>query len=289
MTNKRLTHQVALITGASSGFGLLTALALAARGSKVIATMRDVQRGGELLEQAAREGVSEQIEILQMDVTDGDSIRSAVAGALARYGGIDILVNNAGIAVGGYAEDVSMEAWRRQMETNFFGLVAVTREVLPGMRSRRSGTVINVSSVSGLSGFPGYAPYAASKFAVEGFSESLRHEMLPFGVHVVLVEPASFRTPIWDKGFAGIERGENSAYAEKLEQVLAYSRRSAAGAPHPRKVAELIAKIAASRSPKLRYPVGRGARLLPAAKLLVPWKWLERIIASALARGSNEN
>lgn len=190
---------IALITGTSSGFGLLTALTLARRGYKVIATMRDLNRKDELVEQAEQAGVLERIHLMTLDVTDESSVASAIHAVTELFGRIDVLVNNAGFAVGGYVEEVSMEAWRRQMETNFFGLIAVTKGVLPIMRMQRAGLIINVSSVSGLTGFPGYAPYAASKFAVEGFSESLRQEMLSFGVRVVLVEPGSFRTPIWGK------------------------------------------------------------------------------------------
>lgn len=191
-------------------------------------------------------------------------------------------MNNAGFAVGGFVEEVSMETWRRQMETNFFGLIAVTKAVLPFMRAQRSGLIINVSSVSGLTGFPGYAPYAASKFAVEGFSESLRQEMLSYGVRVVLVEPGSFRTPIWGKGIAGIHSPEGSPYRARLEEVLRYSRRSAETAPDPQEVADLIARITAKRAPRLRYPVGKGSRVLMIGKALIPWKVLEGIISKSL-------
>ncbi|WP_019911674.1 SDR family oxidoreductase [Paenibacillus sp. HW567] len=274
--------KVALITGASSGFGLLTALALAGKGYKVVATMRDLSRQGELIRQAELAGVSGLIHLVTLDVTDAASIDSAVASIIESFGRMDVLVNNAGFAVGGYVEEVSMDEWRRQMETNFFGLVAVTKAVLPVMRRQREGLIINVSSVSGLSGFPGYGPYAASKFAVEGFSESLRHELLSFGIRVVLVEPASFRTPIWGKGLEGMHTSVDSPYREKLEEVLTYSRRSAETAPDPIRVAELIARITEMKAPKLRYPVGKGSRLLMIGKALLPWKTLEGIIARSL-------
>ncbi|MHA6529991.1 SDR family oxidoreductase [Paenibacillus sp. BAC0078] len=274
--------RIALITGTSSGFGLLTALALAGKGYKVVATMRDLSRQGELIRQAEQTGVSGQIQLMTLDVTDAASIDSAVASIIESFGRIDVLVNNAGFAVGGYVEEVSMDEWRRQMETNFFGLVAVTKAVLPVMRSQREGLIINVSSVSGLNGFPGYGPYAASKFAVEGFSESLRHELLSFGIRVVLVEPASFRTPIWGKGLEGMHTSADSPYREKLEEVLTYSRRSAETAPDPIRVAELIARITEMKAPKLRYPVGKGSRLLMIGKALLPWKTLEGIIARSL-------
>lgn len=273
---------VALITGTSSGFGLLTALTLACRGYRVIATMRDLERKNELVQQAEQAGILERLHLLALDVTDEASVASAVHTVTQHYGRVDVLVNNAGFAVGGFVEEVGMEAWRQQMETNFFGLIAVTKAVLPIMRVQRSGLIINVSSVSGLTGFPGYAPYASSKFAVEGFSESLRQEMLSYGVRVVLVEPGSFRTPIWGKGIAGIHSPEGSPYRARLEEVLRYSRRSAETAPDPQEVADLIARITAKRAPKLRYPVGRGSRVLMIGKALLPWKVLEGIISRSL-------
>ncbi|NQX43707.1 SDR family oxidoreductase [Paenibacillus tritici] len=273
---------VALITGTSSGFGLLTALTLARRGYRVIATMRDLGRQTELLQQAEQAGVLERIHLMTLDVTDEASIASALQAILGRFGRVDVLVNNAGFAVGGFVEEVGMAEWRRQMETNFFGLIAVTKAVLPLMREQRSGLIINVSSVSGLTGFPGYGPYAASKFAVEGFSESLRQEMLSFGVRVVLVEPGSFRTPIWGKGIAGIHSREGSPYQTRLEEVLRYSRRASETAPDPQEVAELIGRITAKRAPRLRYPVGRGSRVLILGKALLPWKLLEGIISKSL-------
>lgn len=206
----RMHDRVALITGTSSGFGLLTALKLAGQGFKVVATMRDLSRKGELEQQAEQAGLLKQLHFMTMDVTDSDSIQATISSVHETFGRIDVLVNNAGFAIGGFIEEISMEEWRQQMETNFFGLVAVTKAVLPVMREQKSGTIINVGSISGLSGFPGYAPYAASKFAVEGFSESLRHEMFPYGIRVVLIEPGSFRTPIWGKGMAQIRQVEDS-------------------------------------------------------------------------------
>ncbi|MCM3701847.1 SDR family oxidoreductase [Paenibacillus macerans] len=273
---------VAVITGTSSGFGLLTALTLARRGYQVVATMRDLERRHELEERAVREGVADRICCVRLDVTEHASIGSAVDEIFRRYGRLDVLVNNAGLAVGGFIEEVPMEDWRRQMETNLFGVIAVTRAVLPVMRAQHRGLVINVSSVSGLAGFPGYAPYAASKFAIEGFSESLRHELRPFGVRVVLVEPGAYRTPIWNKGIGEIRSDPGSPYRAQLEAVLRYSRKAAETAPDPQEVADLITRIAGMRAPRLRYALGQGSRLLIWGKALLPWKWLEWIIAKAL-------
>jgi len=275
--------RTALVTGASSGFGLLIALELARRGYRVAAAMRDLSRSDELLRAAEQAGIRRRIETVQLDVTDTASIEAAAADTLARYGRLDVLVNNAGMAVGGFVEEVPMEAWRAQFETNFFGLVAVTRAFLPAMREQRGGKIIQISSVSGRAGFPGFGPYAASKFAVEGFSESLRHETAKHGVQVALVEPGSFRTAIWSKGLAGMHTRPDSPYREELNALLAYTKRTAATAPDPQEVADLVGRLAERRKlSRVRYPVGRGARLLQLGSGLLPWRWIEAAVKRAL-------
>lgn len=273
---------VALITGTSSGFGMLTAISLAKSGYLVVATMRDLSRKEAIMRLAAEAGISDQLRYIRLDVTDPDSVTEAMDEILRQYGRIDMLVNNAGFAVGGFIEEVPMADWRKQMETNLFGLIEVTRAVLPVMRKQRSGFIINISSVSGLSGFPGYAPYATSKFAVEGFTESLRHEMSPFGIKAVLIEPGAYRTPIWNKGIGEIRQQEQSPYSKQLEAVLRYSRLTSETAPDPQEVADLIARIGQMRSPRLRYALGKGSRLLIIGKALLPWKWFEWIISRGL-------
>lgn len=261
---------------------MLTAISLAKRGYLVVATMRDLSRKEALVRLAAEAGISDQIRYIRLDVTDPHSVTEAMDEILRHDHRIDMLVNNAGFAVGGFIEEVPMADWRRQMETNLFGLIEVTRAVLPVMRKQKSGFIINLSSVSGLSGFPGYAPYATSKFAVEGFTESLRHEMAPFGIKAVLVEPGAYRTPIWNKGLGEIRQQEQSPYNKQLDAVLRYSRRTGETAPDPQEVADLIVRIGQMRSPRLRYALGKGSRLLIIGKALLPWKWFEWIIARGL-------
>jgi len=280
------TKSVVVITGASSGFGLLTALEFAKQGYQVIATMRNLDKKHDLILQATQLGVAAQIECLQLDVTIPVEATFLIANVIGKYGRIDILVNNAGTAYGGYIEEIPREDWDKQLDTNFFGLVTVTQAVLPHMRSRQQGKIINISSVSGRFGFPGYAPYAASKFAVEGFSESLRLEMLPFGIYTVLIEPASYHTDIWNKGFDHIATRVNkeSPYHNYLEDILRFSKQSAANAGDPRHVARLIVRVAGHKAPRLRYMVGRGSKLSLLAKILLPWKWYERIIVRQLRK-----
>lgn len=283
MANRVAHRSVALVTGASAGFGLHCAIELAKRGFLVVAAMRDpAGRGAALREQAGREGVAERLVEVTLDVTDPERIAGVVREVVERYGRIDVLLNNAGYAQGGFVEDVPLELFREQFETNVWGLIAMTKAVLPYMRERRSGTIINMSSVSGRLGLPGFAPYAASKFAVEGFSEALRLELRPFGVHVVLIEPGSYRTDIWEKGFARMAGGERSPYAEMLECVKRAVERSARSSGDPRDVARLAARVASARRPKLRYALPVSAAFIAAAKALLPWSWIERAIGRAL-------
>ncbi|MGQ7279360.1 SDR family oxidoreductase [Brevibacillus thermoruber] len=284
MTVERETRAVALVTGASSGFGLHTSVALAQAGFRVVAAMRSPEKRHDLLQTAETAGVRERIDVRRMDVTDHAGIVQTVEEIAAAYGRIDVLVNNAGFAAGGVVEEVEGDTWRAQMETNFFGTVAVTRAVLPHMRRQRRGKIINMSSVSGRTAFPGYAPYAASKFAVEGFTEALRLEVLPFGIHAVLIEPGAYKTEIWRKGFATIRMRENSPYQPMLEAVLRMSRRTAETAPPPQEVAAAVVKAALAPAPRLRYPLGRGTAAMSLLRSLLPWKWYERIVLWALHR-----
>lgn len=273
---------VAFITGTSSGFGLLTSVALAGEGYRVLASMRNLENKGRLEAAAKQANVSDRIEIVQLDVADFSAVDNVIRDVIYRFGRIDLLVNNAGYAAGGFTEELAVEEWRQQFDTNFFGLVAVTKAVLPSMRERRSGKIVNISSISGRMGFPSMGPYAASKFAVEGFSESLRLEMLPYGVHVVLIEPGSYKTDIWSKGLESVAINPNSPYVKELKAIFKYVSQSAGTAPAPNEVIRQIVQAAKSPAPKLRYPVGKGVKLRIALKNLLPWKWWERMVIKRL-------
>lgn len=266
------TRRVALITGASSGFGLLTAVELAQRGLRVVASMRDLSRADRL--DAALAGAGLSADKVRLDVTDQASIDAAVA----EVGRVDVLVNNAGYGIAGAIEDVSMAELRAQFETNFFGLVALTKAVLPGMRERRWGRVINVSSLNGVLGVPMLGAYCASKHAVEGLTESMRVELLPFGVYVTLVEPGTFRTDIFtrNKVVAAAATDPGSPYYERMQKGDAFAmRRVENSSADPRAVAVAIARAATANRPALRYPVGVDARGLAAAKRALPYRVLE--------------
>lgn len=191
ITNATTTQsgKVWLITGASTGFGRLLAEYLCELGATVIATARNVDHLKDFPLRHAGNAI-----ILPLDVRDADSIKHAVADAIGHAGHVDVLVNNAGYGVTGAVEEVSPAEFMPMFETNVFGLIQLTRALLPQFRARRSGNIVNISSIGGLIGTPGWGFYNATKFAVEGFSEALAGEMEPLGVHVTVVEPGPFRT-----------------------------------------------------------------------------------------------
>jgi NAD(P)-dependent dehydrogenase (short-subunit alcohol dehydrogenase family) len=273
----------ALVTGASSGFGLLTSLELAKAGFHVLATMRNLEKKERLLSAAKEIGVHDQIEVLQLDVTDEESIEK-VRLKVESLGRLDVLVNNAGLAYGGFAEDVRLEEWKKQFETNFFGVVAVTNALLPIMRSTGKGRIINVSSISGRIGFPGLSPYVASKYALEGYSESLRLELKPFGIDVVLIEPGSYQTDIWTSGkkIAEKARSSSSPYAKYISKIENRIQKGEKNFGNPLEVAQLIVHTATVKNPKLRYPVGRGVKTTILLNKIIPWKRWERIVLKTL-------
>jgi NAD(P)-dependent dehydrogenase (short-subunit alcohol dehydrogenase family) len=268
-------QQTVLVTGASSGFGLLTSVALAKAGLRVIATMRELKRSERLM-QAARAAKVE-LELLRLDVTDEKSIAEAVT----RAGRIDVLVNNAGYGLAGFFADYTMEELRQQFETNFFGVAALCKAVLPQMMQRRSGRIINISSLSGRVALPSVSAYCASKFALEGLSESMRHELKPFGVQVVLVEPGTFKTDAFDRNLTLSPNSDTPSspyYAmgqRLIKQVTAQVARSKAD---PNAVARAIVRAATVKRPRLRYLVGADARALTMVKTLLPYAAIEMAV-----------
>lgn len=281
-------RSVALITGTSSGFGMRASIELARKGYHVIATMRNSHRETPLHAYIKEEKI-DNIEIIEMDVTNHKEITLRVSEMVARYNKIDILINNAGYAEGGLVEDVDVDIYRKQFETNFFGLVAVTKAVLPFMRKQKFGRIINISSVSGRSGFPVISPYVASKFAVEGFSECLRLEMLPYGIYVTLIEPGPYKTEIWDKGFVNKDAVQKSADEDMLHSVLGEIKKSAMNASDPKEVVDLLLHVIESKRPKLRYLIGRGMKQFILLKKLVPEKWFEQLIVKKMTKGIEKN
>ena len=250
-------EKVALITGASSGFGLLTSVTLARRGWRVIATMRDLSRRI-LLEDAARTaGVLERIEIHALDVTNSLQIETMAKELAGRSTPLHALVNNAGFAAPGFADDVTDAELRDQFDTNFFGAAALTRAFLPQLRRQGFGHIVMISSVSGRMAYPGVGSYAASKFALEGWTETLRFEMKPLGIQVVLVEPGAFETDIWTRN-AKLSAGLQSLDSPNTGRIAGWRKRITGDQKraNPQVVAETIAAVLENPRPKLRYVVG---------------------------------
>jgi NAD(P)-dependent dehydrogenase (short-subunit alcohol dehydrogenase family) len=275
-----MPDKIALLTGASSGFGLLTSIELAKAGFRVVATVRDLSRSGRLDETAAAANVAGRIDVRALDVTDFESIATAVDTVVRDYGRIDVLVNNAGFAMAGFAEDIKLEELRLQFETNFFGAVAMTKAVLPVMRMQGSGHIIQISSIGGLQGSISVSSYSASKHALEGWSESLRLEVNALGIKVVLVEPGAFDTGVWTQGARMAEEAKkdtspNFQRSLRMREVIQKIPKA-----DPIAVAREITSIAQNPNPKLRYLVGRDAKIQLALKRILPWKTYERMIAN---------
>ena len=275
-------ERVAVVTGASSGIGLLTSIELAKAKFHVIASMRDITRRSRLDEAAKSAGVTDRIDIWALNVTNFEAMPEFVSQIIRDYERIDVLINNAGFAVAGFIEDLALEEIRSQLETNFFGHVAMTKAVLPFMRQQRSGHIIMLSSIGGLTASPTLSSYSASKFALEGWTEALRLELNALGIKVVLVEPGSFQTDIWTRNaeIAKKARDGSSPNRERGERMR--DRVQNLHKKDPIVAARAIAGIAQDGNPKLRYLVGNDARIQLWMKRILPWKWHEKVIARVL-------
>jgi len=266
-----MPEPVVLVTGASSGIGRATVAACAARGWSVAATMRQPDAAGDL---AALPGVV----VLPLDVTSEQSVASAVADVVARFGRLDAVVNNAGFAVDGIFEGADDATIRRQFETNVFGLMRVTRAAIPVMRRQGSGTLVQVSSMGGRVTFPLYSIYHATKWAVEGFSESLAFELRPFGIRIRLVEPGAIRTDFYGRSRDPITAPAGAGYDDLVARCEAISMAGGRGGSGPEVVAETIVRAMLDRGWRLRYPVAPPAPLLMVLRKLLPEAWFLRLI-----------
>lgn len=248
---------VVVITGSNSGFGLQGVLAFARNGDTVYATMRDVSKAEALQKAADSEDLS--INIKSLDVSQPRTFGSFVSKVIEEAGGIDVLVNNAGVLRVGTVEDTSEESLRAVMQTNFFGPVLLTKAVLPHMRVRRKGYIIMVSSLSGLAGLPGDFSYTASKFALEGATEAMRHEIDRWGINVALVEAGMYATGILKSSVTDDEilpdyYPDNSPYASLIQTKLTEIRARLPEAFDPKVIGELFVEIAESDGSRLRWP-----------------------------------
>jgi NAD(P)-dependent dehydrogenase (short-subunit alcohol dehydrogenase family) len=280
-----MTTKVAIVTGASSGIGEETAKRLAGLGYTVYAAARRVERmwglaGGR---PAQPDVTASGIRPVKVDVTDDDALAAFVEDVVAESGRVDVLVNNAGYSSYGSLEDVPMAEARRQFVGNVFGLARLTQLVVPHMRAQRSGYVVNISSVGGRIYEPLGGWYHATKFAVEGLSDSLRLELAPFGIHVVVVQPGAIRTEWADIAADGLrERSAGTAYADQAALVggvlgRARNPRLTSG---PEVVADAVARAVQARRPRTRYAVGRGARPVLIARRLLRDRAFDRLVTT---------
>ena len=251
--------KVAVVTGSSSGIGYETSLLLARNQFTTYATMRNMSKSDGLREIASKENIP--LNVTQLDVNNDSSVNNAIDSVIKEIGRIDILVNNAGYDLFGSLEESSLEEIKQQFETNVFGVIRTTKAVIPTMRKQGNGTIVNISSVGGTVGLlPFISAYHASKFAIEGFTESLRQELADFNINIILIEPGSISSNFMDnmKTAKGFDPNK-SPYSKMVQQVFQGFESISAYSSHPSKVAHTILDALNSPNPELRNPVGKDA------------------------------
>ena len=256
-------QKVALVTGSSSGIGLEAALALVKDGYHTFASMRDTSKAGELENAAKKDNLP--IEVIELDVDKEESIVSAIKKVMDSAGRLDVLVNNAGYGQFGCTEDVSVEDFRKQFETNFFSIVRIIQEVAPIMRNQNSGNIINISSVAGRMGLPGSPAYISSKFALEGLVECLRYELGQFGIKTTLIEPGVVKTNFFES-MKIPDSKTDPKYKELTDHILAGLKMMVQMGTAPSQVAEVIIKAIHDDEMLPRYVVGTDAAMFMEAK-----------------------
>ena len=267
--------KVVLITGASSGIGAETVRLFQSKEWKVAATMRRPEEADELQRIV-------DVECIRLDVTEPDSIKTAFAETLEKFGRIDAVVNNAGYGLVGPFEAASDEEIRRQFETNVFGLMNVCREAIAYFRPEKRGTIVNVASMGGRITFPFYSLYHSTKWAVEGFTESLQYELRPFGIKIKLVEPGPIKTDFYDRSMTIASKEGLTAYDALLEKAMPNMMKAGNDAPGPLIVAEAIYTAVNDGSWKVRY--SPNARSILALRKILPDALFFRIVRFAIFR-----
>ena len=256
-------EKVALVTGSSSGVGLETALALARDGYHTFASMRDTEKAGELEYAVKKENLS--IDVIELDVDKEESIVSAIKKVVADKGRLDVLVNNAGYGQFGCVEDLSVDDFRKQFETNFFSIVRIIQEVSPIMRKQNSGIIVNISSVVGRMGLPVSPAYISTKFALEGLSECLRYELGQFGIKTTLIEPGVIKTNFFNS-MKVPESKIDPKYKTLTDNILAGFKMMVEMGTAPSQVADVIIKAIHDDEILPRYVVGTDAAMFMEAK-----------------------
>lgn len=280
--NGEIIH-IAVVTGSSSGIGFETALLLARSGFHTYATMRNLEKSKSITEIANTEKLP--LQVVQLDVNDDISVKNAIDKIVsaAENKRIDALVNNAGYGLFGPLEDTSIEEIKTQFETNFFGVIRVTQQVLPVMRKQNSGgTIVNVSSVGGRIGVPVLSAYQSTKFALEGLSESMSYELEPFGIRVVIIEPGFIRTNIVNSSTSAQKALDpKSPYfplTQKVKNHFKSMMENASSSSPPEEVAKVILQAITSKNPQLRYTVGNDAATIIQARMNMPDKEFRKMV-----------
>jgi NAD(P)-dependent dehydrogenase (short-subunit alcohol dehydrogenase family) len=263
------------ITGASSGIGQATARLFQEKGWNVVATMRSPEKAEGLTKH-------DRTLVLRLDVTDIDTIRSSLQEAIARFGAVDVLVNNAGYGLVGPFEASTPQQVERQIGTNVIGLMNVTREVIPHLRERRDGIIVNLSSMGGRITFPLYSVYHATKWAVEGFSEALVYELESFNIRVKIIEPGAIKTDFYDRSQDLVSKPGLTSYDSFVAKAMPKMQQAGATAPGPEVVAMTIFKAATDGSWRLRYPVNSASILW--LRRLLPTRFFMAVVKSQVLK-----
>jgi NAD(P)-dependent dehydrogenase (short-subunit alcohol dehydrogenase family) len=266
-----------LITGASTGIGLATAKLFQQQGWNVVATMRSPEKDTVLSNLA-------NVLCLAVDVTAVETIHAAIDRAIAQFGTIDVVVNNAGYALIGAFEACEMAEIRRQFETNVFGLMEVSRAILPHFRLRKQGILVNVASIGGRSAFPIYSPYHATKWAVEGFSESVQYELRQFNIKVKIIEPGPIKTDFYGRSITVAKQAGLTAYDDYVARTLPNLNRAGETGSPPEVTAQVIYRAATDSSWKLRYPAGGNAGFLLGLRKLLPDAWFTALMRRGIEK-----
>ena len=257
-------EKVAVVTGSSSGIGFETSLALARDGYFTYATMRDVKKAAEIQKITDEESLP--LKIIELDVDNEESAENAINTIIQEKDRIDVLVNNAGWGIWGTGEDVSIEEFKGQFETNFFSIVRMIQKVAPTMRKQGSGNIVNISSVAGRIGLPASTAYVSSKFAVEGLSESLRYELGQFGINVIIIEPGVLKTNFFDSMKTAKKADTGETYRDITLKVITGVKMMAEMGTSPKEVAQVIINSLKEEKPLPRYIVGNDAAMFMEAK-----------------------
>ena len=276
--NSIMMGKTILITGTSSGIGRATVKYFANKGWQVAATMRSPEKESELQK-------VENVKLYALDVVNPSSIEKAISTIIEDFGALDVVVNNAGYGAVGIFEKASSEQIQKQFDVNVFGVMNVTRAVLPYFRSQKRGLIINVTSMGGRLTFPLYSVYHGTKWAIEGWAEAMNFELRPFGIRMKNVEPGAIKTDFYDRSMDIFENSAITDYDAYQHSVLKNTNEAGASAPGPELVAETIYKAAVDEKSSLRYPAGAQAKVLLFLRRLLPVNWFNAIVRMTVEKG----